>query len=114
MANQCRVRAMLLACLLLPAIGWACTGGLVFDDVDGDGVRQPGERGLPGVRVSNGREIVYSDADGAWRGLPPRAGGAVFVVKPPGCRRSGAIRRKRRRTEAATSRFARRTRAPLG
>ena len=84
MANRCRVRAMLLAGLLLPAAGWACTGGRVFDDANGDGVRQPGERGLPGVRVSNGREIVYSDDDGVWRGLPQLAGGAVFVVKPAG------------------------------
>jgi len=80
---------MLLACFLLPLPGWACTGGQVFDDANGDGVHQPGERGLQGVRVSNGREIVYSDADGAWRGLPQGAGGAVFIIKPAGFEVSG-------------------------
>ena len=77
-------RLSLLGCALLPCAAWACGSGVVFADANGDGARQPGERGLPGVRVSNGREIVSTDGDGAWRDLPAAASGVVFVIKPAG------------------------------
>lgn len=77
-------RLSLLGCALLPCAAWACGSGVVFADANGDGARQPGERGLPGVRVSNGREIVSTDGDGAWRDLPAAAAGVVFVIKPAG------------------------------
>ncbi|MGU3544441.1 calcineurin-like phosphoesterase C-terminal domain-containing protein [Methylobacterium sp. A52T] len=38
---------------------------------------------LPGVLVSNGREIARTDARGRYR-LPMPGDGAVFVIKPPG------------------------------
>ncbi|MCJ2052267.1 calcineurin-like phosphoesterase C-terminal domain-containing protein [Methylobacterium sp. J-070] len=38
---------------------------------------------LPGVLVSNGREIVRTDDRGRYR-LPLQGDGAVFVIKPPG------------------------------
>ncbi|HRN61407.1 MAG TPA: calcineurin-like phosphoesterase C-terminal domain-containing protein [Luteimonas sp.] len=77
-------RVSLLCCALLPGAAWACGDGVVFEDGNGDGIRQPRERGLPGVRVSNGREIVSTDAAGAWRGLPADADGVAFVIKPTG------------------------------
>src|SRR5271166_5684810 len=40
-------------------------------------------RGLPDVMVSNGQEVVKTDADGAWS-LPVGAGESVFVIKPAG------------------------------
>ena len=61
----------------------ACTHGEVFEDRDGDGSRDRGEPGLAGIAMSNGRDIIRSDADGAYR-LPPRAGAEVFVIKPAG------------------------------
>lgn len=57
--------------------------GFVFHDKDRDGVRDPGEPGLGGVRVSNGEEIVKTDRDGKWS-LPVDDDTAFFVVKPRG------------------------------
>ena len=37
---------------------------------------------LPGVLVSNGREVVRTDAQGRYR-LPLEGDGAIFVIKPP-------------------------------
>ena len=50
----------------------AVARGSVFADDDGSGVRRPGSRGLPGVLVSNGRDVVRTDAEGRW-GLPVNA-----------------------------------------
>lgn len=61
----------------------ACHEGVVFEDVDADGTRDPGEAGLPGVRVSDGRRLVATDAAGAYR-LPVEPGRTIFVVKPAG------------------------------
>ena len=57
--------------------------GVVYHDLDRDGVRDPGEKGLPGVRVSNQREIVVTDDDGGWR-LPVDDNTIFFVIKPRG------------------------------
>jgi len=77
------IRALLLiaAAAVLPA--WACDGGVVFEDVDGDGRRGATEPALPHVQVSNGVEIVSSDGAGRWR-LPTRADAPVFIIKPAG------------------------------
>ena len=61
----------------------AMARGSVFADDDGGGVRRPGARGLPGVLVSNGREVVRTDAEGRWA-LPVTEGDGVFVIKPAG------------------------------
>ncbi|MGI3899803.1 MAG: calcineurin-like phosphoesterase C-terminal domain-containing protein [Janthinobacterium lividum] len=69
------------AALAAPAAETAT--GTVFEDVDGNGRRGAASRGLPGVLVSNGRDVVKTDADGRWS-LPVRAGDALFVIKPTG------------------------------
>jgi hypothetical protein len=56
--------------------------GVVFDDRDGNGIRAPGDRGIAGVMVSNGRDVVRTDADGRWR-LRVTDGDSLFVIKPP-------------------------------
>jgi hypothetical protein len=56
--------------------------GVVFEDQDGHGIRKPGHRGIAGVMVSNGRDVVRTDADGRWR-LPVTDGDSLFVIKPP-------------------------------
>ncbi len=56
--------------------------GFVFEDRNGSGLRKPGDRGLAGVMVSNGRDVVTTAPDGSWR-LPLAAGDSAFVVKPP-------------------------------
>ena len=60
----------------------AIASGSVFEDQRGDGWRQPGNRGIAGVLVSNGRDVVATDADGRWC-LPIEGGDHAFVVKPP-------------------------------
>lgn len=65
------------------AVGAAGDGvhGTVFHDRTGDGMRRVGDPGVPGVLVSNGIDVVATDADGRWR-LPAWPGDHVFVVKP--------------------------------
>lgn len=59
--------------------------GVVYEDRDADGRRDAGEPGLPGVLVSNGREIAQTDADGAYE-LPAADDTILFVIKPRGFR----------------------------
>ncbi len=63
---------------------WAAQG-LVFDDLNKDGVWEPDEPGLADVAVSNGVEVVRTDGNGHYR-LPDRAGAHTFVIKPRGWR----------------------------
>lgn len=55
--------------------------GIVFEDVNRNGVHDNGERGLPDVRVSNGGEIVTSGADGRYE-IPVDDDEIIFVIKP--------------------------------
>lgn len=75
--------AIALALALPPpnALGADIARGVVYADRDGDGRRGADEPGLPGVRVSNGREIVLTDGDGHWE-LPVRGDCVLFIVKP--------------------------------
>ncbi|MFN3682343.1 MAG: calcineurin-like phosphoesterase C-terminal domain-containing protein [Fimbriimonadaceae bacterium] len=61
----------------------ATAKGTVFEDANGNGVRDPGERGLGGVAVSNGLDVVRTDRAGRWS-LPAWDDAAFFVVKPSG------------------------------
>jgi hypothetical protein len=76
--------ALLVAAALTAASAFAATG-FVFEDRNADGMREPGEPGLASVEVSNGVDVVTTDATGAYR-IPDRAGAAVFVIKPRGWR----------------------------
>jgi hypothetical protein len=57
--------------------------GIVFEDRSATGLRQAGDRGIPGVLVSNGREVVRTDAGGRYT-LPVDEEAIVFVIKPAG------------------------------
>lgn len=59
--------------------------GVVFEDRNGDGRRQSGEPGIADVLVSNGREIVATDASGRYR-IAVRADMDLSIVKPAGWR----------------------------
>jgi hypothetical protein len=61
----------------------AIAHGTVFEDAQGTGVRRPGSRGLPDVLVSNGRDVVRTDAAGRLS-LLVSEGDSVFVIKPSG------------------------------
>jgi hypothetical protein len=87
------VRSIALVGLLASAVAWAQerapgpdTGtahGTVFEDRDRDGVRDPGERGVAGVWVSNQRTFAKTDRQGRWK-LPYNDDTTFFVVKPRG------------------------------
>ncbi len=57
--------------------------GTVFADLDRDGVRDPEEPGVAGVAVSNGCEVVETDAEGRYS-LVAEDGDVVFITKPSG------------------------------
>lgn len=62
--------------------------GTVFDDRNGNGQLDSGEPGIPGVRVSNGLDIVDTDQAGRYE-LPIDADeGEIFVLKPRNWRTS--------------------------
>jgi len=71
------VTSLLLAALL----SGAATAGVVFDDANASGRRDPGEGGLAGVVVTDGRSLTVTGADGAYR-LDAATGLHVFVVTP--------------------------------
>ena len=79
---------------LLLVLSWAVVGaanpatesaltGTVFDDLNRDGVRQPGEPGLSGVVVSNQIDVARTAADGSWTIQGPGTF-VVFVTAPRG------------------------------
>jgi len=57
--------------------------GTVYENRSGGLRRQPTDPGLAGVLVSNGREVVRTDAAGRYT-LPIEDEGIVFVIKPTG------------------------------
>lgn len=58
-------------------------GGVVFEDTNGDGKRQPGEAGVAGVLVSNGLDVVRTDSKGEYA-VAVRPDMDVFVIQPSG------------------------------
>ena len=68
----------------------ARVGGVVFDDRNANGARDPGEPGLSGIAVSNQQDVVISGADGAFS-LPSSGVGVVFVSVPSARRSIGAF-----------------------
>jgi len=86
MTRCCRYRPILLLLVALALPAHACTSGRVFEDRNGDGLRQAEEPGLRGIRVSDGSGIVSSDTDGVFGGLRDGTRHEVFVIKPPGFR----------------------------
>lgn len=81
------MRHFLLAGLLLTGMPFvaaaSCVEGLVFTDANGNGVRDAGERALPGIRVSDGEHIAITGKDGRYH-LPDSTQPVIFVIKPAG------------------------------
>lgn len=75
------VSSLLLAGSFVIANAQETFTGVVFEDVDEDGVRGTEEPGIAGVSVSNGLEVVRTDASGRYT-LPLRDEMVVFVTKP--------------------------------
>lgn len=72
---------------IVPATGAAreTISGTVFNDLDADGRLGAPEQGIAGVLVSNGLDVVRTDAAGRYE-LAAREDMSVFVVQPQGWR----------------------------
>ena len=57
--------------------------GVVFEDLNNNGEQDGGERGVPRVPVSNGRDVVRSDAKGRYK-LEVTDETIIFITKPSG------------------------------
>jgi 3',5'-cyclic AMP phosphodiesterase CpdA len=66
-----------------PASSTSTATGYVYEDLNANQSRDEGEPGISGIRVSNGREIVKTDASGKYA-LPVSEDAIVFVIKPRG------------------------------
>ncbi|MCX7563355.1 calcineurin-like phosphoesterase family protein [Xanthomonadaceae bacterium XH05] len=80
-----RCLAVLLALLPTAVLSDTLASGRVFLDANANGRRDGAERGVEGVKVSNGRAIVTTDARGRYR-IGVRDGDTLFVIKPAGYR----------------------------
>ncbi|MFZ9090773.1 MAG: metallophosphoesterase N-terminal domain-containing protein, partial [Planctomycetaceae bacterium] len=76
------VIGLLLACRTADA---QQATGVVYEDQNGNQVLDAGEPGLAGIRVSNGREVTVTDAEGRYQ-LPVDNDTILFVIKPSGYR----------------------------
>jgi hypothetical protein len=89
-------RVFLTAFLIVPGASIAQSreiSGIAFIDVNGNGVRDRGERGLARVVMSNQDAVVATDASGGYR-LPRGANGVLFVSVPDGYRTVGPFWRR--------------------
>lgn len=57
--------------------------GIVFEDLNQNGLKDANEPGLPGIKVSNGKQIVQTDASGKYD-LSVSQDTIVFLIKPRG------------------------------
>ena len=62
--------------------------GVVYEDANGNGRRDAGERGVAGVAVSDQHQVVRTGADGAYRLAGPGTG-VVFISIPDGLGAAG-------------------------
>lgn len=74
-------RAAMVALLASPIQAQRTVHGVVFNDANGNGILDPGERPIAGVVVSNQVDVVTTDAGGRYR-LPSDEKTIVFVSVP--------------------------------
>ncbi len=72
-----------IACLLATSSLADPLGGRVFEDLNRNGQADPDEPGIADVRVSNGRDVTLTDANGAYQ-LSVNGDSIVFITKPSG------------------------------
>lgn len=79
-----------LAFIASPVRGQRTVHGTVFNDANGNGVMDPGERPVPGVVVSNQRDVATTDSAGRYR-LSADEKTIVFVSVPTDWQPVGAF-----------------------
>ncbi|MGH7677632.1 MAG: metallophosphoesterase, partial [Gemmatimonadaceae bacterium] len=91
----------LIGLSLLGTVGTAqAQSGVVFNDRNANGVRDPGEPGMARVAVSDQDTVVVTGADGSYRMASGRGHGIVFVSIPDGYRSVGNFWRRASETQA--------------
>jgi hypothetical protein len=63
------------------ALPLPCNAGQVWEDTNGDGYKDPDEKPLPNIKVSDGVAVVLTDANGEYR-FSLIDGRTVFAIKP--------------------------------
>ncbi len=69
------------------------SGGTVFFDANGDGLRNSNEPGISGVAVTDGRTIVKTAADGTFSLAPAADARHIYISVPEGYRANGRFYR---------------------
>ena len=71
----------LLLVISLGGMAQETANGVVFEDLNRNGKKERREKGIPGVAVSNGIQVVQTDAEGKYT-LPISDDQIIFVIKP--------------------------------
>lgn len=78
-------RCALITAAALAGIRVFASSGVVFEDSNGNGVRDNAEAGIAAVQVSNGVDIAVTDSSGTYH-IADRPGAGIFMIKPRGWR----------------------------
>lgn len=81
-------QVLLAAAFLLPALASAQLRGTVYHDADRNGLRDASEKGLAGISVSDGKNVVKTSPDGSFE-LPANPQARFVTVTTPSGYRPG-------------------------
>src|SRR5690606_20249641 len=70
-----------LVALSLPALAQDIAKGVVFEDLNQNGTKERREKGIAGVSVTNGVQVVQTDSKGRYE-LPVGSDQIIAVIKP--------------------------------
>jgi 3',5'-cyclic AMP phosphodiesterase CpdA len=79
--NRTSCIVLLSGILAISSIGTAAIRGVVFDDANNNNLRDPGEKGIANVSVSDQEAVVRTDSQGRYE-LPGGDHATVFVCTP--------------------------------
>ena len=76
------MKKILFLAMMIPGLVYAQTQkGIVYEDVNANGKRDKKEKALAGVSVTNGVDVVQTNANGEYE-LPVSDDNIFFVIKP--------------------------------
>lgn len=76
------MKKLLFLTMLIPCLAFGQTqSGTVYEDLNGNGKRDKKEKGIAGVSVSNGVDVVQTDGTGLYS-LPAGKDNIFFIIKP--------------------------------
>lgn len=81
LSDMRKLSAFMLSFFLLFTLQAQTVTGVVYEDSNKNGKRERREKGIADVAVSNGNEVVLTDANGRYE-LPVSDDQVIFVIKP--------------------------------